>query len=353
MRPDWLPTTDVASPAMASRLTSENSPSRKRRYDESPRLRLVRSSDARVCAIPPDAAACGNAVIRRGDSPHTRRAYTADLERFFGWLAGHGIEWTTASADDLDAYRDDLRARLARATANRRLVVVRLLYREARRRRVVDQDPADGLRSLRGRDERDGGALTAEEARAVLNALQSEVKRPKTRIRALRDRAILALLLGCGLRRAELASLRRASLQLVRGHRVVVVEGKGRVRRTAKLSKTIAEAVEAWLEASAEPSAPLRDAPMFVEISRGGRLGRHPLSDRAVYDVVAHRLTAAGAPRLGPHALRATFVTLALEGGAPLQLVQRAAGHADPRTTERYWRRAVSLEDHAADYVGL
>ena len=55
----------------------------------------------------------------------------------------------------------------------------------------------------------------------------------------------------------------------------------------------------------------------------------------------------------GPHGLRATFVTLALEGGAPLHLVQRAAGHADPRTTERYWRRKEGLDDNAVDYIRL
>jgi integrase/recombinase XerD len=96
------------------------------------------------------------------------------------------------------------------------------------------------------------------------------------------------------------------------------------------------------------------DDPLFIEVRKGGHfVSRRPLSDRAVHSIVTRRLRAAGLQVLGPHALRASFVTLALEGGAPLHIVQRAAGHADPRTTERYWRRKDNLDDNAVDYVKL
>jgi integrase len=65
------------------------------------------------------------------------------------------------------------------------------------------------------------------------------------------------------------------------------------------------------------------------------------------------RVSTASILGVDPHALRATFVTLALEGGAALHLVQRAAGHADPRTTERYWRRKDALDDNAVDCIKL
>ena len=113
--------------------------------------------------------------------------------------------------------------------------------------------------------------------------------------------------------------------------------------------------LETWLEAAKEAGVErAADDPLFVEVRKGGHVpGKQPLSDRAVYNIVERRLLAAGLERLGPHGLRATFVTLALEGGAPLHLVQRAAGHADPRTTERYWRRKDGLDDNAVDFIRL
>jgi integrase/recombinase XerD len=320
----------------------------------SPRLRLVQASTNDASCMPPDAAACGNAVIRRGDSPHSRRAYEGDLECFFGWLDGAALGWTSATTDDLDRYRDWLRDRYARSTANRRLVVVRLFFREAHRRGAIERDPADGLRGIRGRDQRDGGALTLEEARRLLESLRVDLEDPPHRLRALRDRAILLLLIQCGLRRAELSAVCRADFLTDRGHRVLTIDGKGGVRRTAKLAPVVAAALDAWLEAAIVAGASTEaSAPLFVAVHAGGSAGFRPLSDRSVFDIVRRRLVQAEISHIGPHGLRATFVTLALKGGAPLPLVQRAAGHADPRTTERYWRRASSLDDHASDYVRL
>ncbi len=139
------------------------------------------------------------------------------------------------------------------------------------------------------------------------------------------------------------------------GHHVLTITGKGNVVRTVKVPPDVQWLIDDWLVAATEAGLELvGDDPLFVEVRKGGHIpGRHPLSDRAVYQVVVRRLRAAGLERLGPHGLRATFVTLALEGGTPLHVVQRAAGHADPRMTERYWKRKDSLDDNAVDYVRL
>ena len=80
-----------------------------------------------------DAQPLVEAIIRRGDSPHTRRAYALDLQTYATWLASEGLAWDAASPDDLDRYRESLAGQYARTTANRRLVVVRALYGEATR----------------------------------------------------------------------------------------------------------------------------------------------------------------------------------------------------------------------------
>ena len=82
--------------------------------------------------------------------------------------------------------------------------------------------------------------------------------------------------------------------------------------------------------------------------------GQEALSEKAVWKIVGRRAVAAGImDNITPHSTRHTFITLALDGGAPLHKVQVAAGHADPRTTERYWRTKQNLDDNAVDYVRL
>jgi site-specific recombinase XerD len=295
------------------------------------------------------------AVIRRGDSPHTRRAYRSDLESFRRWLVEVALGWDEVTADELDGYREWLAARYARTTVNRRLVVVRTLYGEAQRRHLIGDDPAARLRGLRGRDDRDGGALTLAEARAVLRAIRADEGLPGRRLLACRDLALASLLLRTGIRGFELANLRVSSRETKQGYPVLSIRNKGNVTRTVKLPADVRGQIDDWLAAAADAGIALEaDDPIFIEVRRGGHLlGRRPLSGRAIYAVVERRVRDIGIERLGPHALRATFVTLALEGGAPLHLVQRAVGHADPRTTERYWRRKDALDQNAVDYVKL
>lgn len=113
--------------------------------------------------------------------------------------------------------------------------------------------------------------------------------------------------------------------------------------------------IDAWLRAAADVDYEPGPADgLLVGVRRGGHSLEHrPVSRRTIGDVVVSRLLAAGCPPLGPHALRATFASLALAGGASLYRIQRALGHADPRTTEVYLRKADSLDDHAVDYVRL
>jgi len=141
-------------------------------------------------------------------------------------------------------------------------------------------------------------------------------------------------------------------MTMAQGHHILTVSAKGNVLRTVKVPTAVHRMLEMWLMAARSAYLELDDdVPLFVRLDHAH--ARKPLSDQAVYDVVARRMARAGLAGIGPHGLRATFVTLALEGGAPLHLVQRAVGHADPRTTERYWRRKDALDDNAVDYVKL
>jgi site-specific recombinase XerD len=265
------------------------------------------------------------AIIRRGDSSHTRRAYGGDLRTYARWLASVGLHWDAVTHDDLDRYRAWLADHHARTTANRRLIVVRALYGEAERHHLIAEDPSVRLRTVRGRDDRDGGALTRQQAREVLDAIARDLDRPSRHLLGARDLAIVTLLLRTGIRRSELASLRVSNLDSAQGHRILRLTGKGNLERTVKVPPDVHRVIEAWLAAASDAGIELiKDDPLLVEVRKGGHLaGRRPLSDRAIYDVVVRRLRAAGVDPVGPHGLRATWVTLALEGGAALHIVQR------------------------------
>lgn len=99
-------------------------------------------------AIPDTIVRC---VLRRGDSPHTRAAYEADIRTYADWLEGEGLAWDAVSPDDLDRYRDALSGRYARTTSNRHLSTLRSLYREGLRAGLIVSDPASDVRSVRGR----------------------------------------------------------------------------------------------------------------------------------------------------------------------------------------------------------
>ena len=166
-----------------------------------------------------------------------------------GWhrRASH---WDAVTGDDLDRYREHSRVRLpgrlrtagwsssARCTARRR------------GRYLVPFDPASRLRGVRGRDERDGGALTRQQARELLEAIAGDLERPGHDLLACRDLALVSILLRTGIRRSELASLRVSSLGKAQGHHILTLTGKGNVRRTAKAPPDVWRLIEDWLAAA-------------------------------------------------------------------------------------------------------
>ncbi len=135
------------------------------------------------------------------------------------------------------------------------------------------------------------------------------------------------------------------------GHHVAVIQhGKGDKRRLVKLPVDVFRSIEAYLLAAGRQDAGLDD-PLFTGCTKGDHSTAQGISDKLVERVV--KQYAPVGIVLTPHGLRASFVTIALESGAKLHQVQYAAGHADPRTTERYQKRKVNLDDNAVDYIKL
>jgi site-specific recombinase XerD len=245
---------------------------------------------------------------------------------------------------------------LSTLAVNRRLAGVGTILRELQLQGHRPDNPAERLRTLRTNgDYSPTIGLSAEQAKALLAAPVGDD------LPALRDRALLALMLRNGLRAAEVVGLCIGDLGEDQGFRVATIHGKGGKLRKAKLAGATWEALQGWCD-RADRWAGGPDAPMSVPVRKAGCGGEvvwitvdRRLTTRSLARIVRERageaLPAEVAAQVHHHALRHAFATLALEAGASLRRTQYALGHSDPRTTERYDRARENLADNAADYV--
>ncbi|MFI5924466.1 tyrosine-type recombinase/integrase [Micromonospora sp. NPDC051543] len=281
-------------------------------------------------------------------SEHTRDAYRRDVAAFLGWCAEHDLDPLRATFLHVNEYARALESTLVvrsgrpltPATVARRLSALSSWYDFLVKLGGVPANPVSG--ADRPRVDRDHSAtigLTPEEVDALLTAADAE-----TGPTAARSRAAVALLADLGLRVGELVSLDLTDFGAERGHRSVRFVGKGGKQRRRALTPGTAYAVDAYLaERAAAEGVPVTQlsGPLLVTAS-GARLDRH-----SVFRMVRRLARAAGIPawaRLSPHSLRHAFATTARSEGVPLEDVQDAMGHADPRTTRRYDRDRHNLD---------
>jgi len=255
-------------------------------------------------------------------APNTVAAYRRDLAAFCEW-AGRAEVAGPGAVDRLllRRYLSYLATRrYSRRTIARRASALRRYFGWLQRTGLVAADPSRGLSAPQG-----DGRLPTVLRRSDLDALLVPPAGDDEPV-ALRDQAVVELLYGSGLRVAELCGLRQGDLDL--GRRLAVVWGKGSKQRQVPLSEPSAEAVAAWLvrgrPALATPESP--DDALFLN-----RRGRR-LTPRDVRRILDRR----AASPTHPHALRHTFATHLLDGGADLRAVQELLGHADLATTQLY-----------------
>lgn len=281
----------------------------------------------------------------RHGSPDTLAGYLRSIAQYLDWCARRALHPLTATADDVRRFLADLAdAGRTPGTVGSYLNGVRRFYAAVAWRGLGRGNPAAGVRApADGSDPADRVThLDSEELARLFGTVAGSLPAD------VRDRAILALLGLQGLRTVEVHRLDVAEVPAGAGPMRVL--GKGAKRRIVHLRDDVALAVGAWIRTAerlglSRPEAPGR-SPVFVGIGNRGR-GRR-LSRRALREIVYGRLEAAGlrakgSGRLGPHALRHTYATLAYANGADLAHVQAELGHRDPRTTARY-RHVVERE---------
>jgi len=264
----------------------------------------------------------------RNLSPHTRVAYLQDLGEFQCFLERHGgsSKETLVRLDNilLRRYLAELHKRNQRTSIARKLSTLRTFFRYLVREGQLPSNPAEGL-STPKLNRYLPKTLSVDEATALME------RGYDSSLLDLRDRAIVELFYSSGLRVSELTGLDIGALDL--RENLVRVLGKGRKERIVPIGRKAHEALLAYLE---ERNLPDEKEPLFLN-ARGGRL-----TPRSVQRNLKTRLIKAGLIKdISPHALRHSFATHLLDGGADLRAIQELLGHASLSTTQKYTQVSV------------
>ena len=290
-------------------------------------------------------------VIDALPSENSRIAYKRHLEEFFVWYSKAGRpELNKALINSyvkfLRESKDTRNNGFSSANINQKLSALRKLASEAEDNNLLEAKIANGIRAVSGmpqRGRRTGNWLTREEANLWVNAPDVST------LKGLRDRAILAVLIGCGLRREECILLSVSHIQM-RENRWVIVDivGKRDKMRTVPMPTWTKTVLDGWIYA-----AHIQDGFIFRQVNKGDNIMGDSLTPKAIYNVVkiyAEKLEKIG---IAPHDLRRTFAKLAHKGGSPIDQIQLSLGHDSINTTEKYLGVEQDLSDAPCDHLGI
>ncbi len=270
--------------------------------------------------------------VSRAASPHTLRAYAQDLKAFRAYLEPQKVAIEKANHLHIRGFLGVQSVELAPASRARRLAGLKAFYKFLTRRKVIEVNPARRVKTPK-LPQRLPRAVPVDEAFALMEAPDDE------KLLGLRDMAMLEVLYGGGLRVSELCGLDLDDVDLKQ--RTARVLGKGNKERICPLHEGAIAAVQSWLERRGEllakPAKKQDPHALFLNF-RGGRLTTRSVErhlDRYVQQLGLQR-------KMSPHALRHSFATHLLAGGADIRSIQELLGHASLSTTQRY--TAVSFE---------
>lgn len=286
-------------------------------------------------------------LVRQTKGKESKRIYAHDATYFATWIAEQGLTIADMTYALFLAYKEHLEQKHQSATASRMLSIARRLLREAVLEGMLSENPGKEVKGISVSNESTHIALKMEEAEKLLRGIKRDTAIGK------RDYALVSLLLRTGLRRTECAALTIKDIRVQSGHHVAIIQhGKGDKRRIAKIPVDVFRAIEAYIEATNRKNVSPH-ASLFCGFLKNGVSTEKGITDKRIEQIVTTYGQRILSMKLTPHDLRASFITLAIEGGASLMQTQYAAGHSDPRTTERYHIRKTNLNNNAVDFIHL
>jgi integrase/recombinase XerC len=257
-------------------------------------------------------------------SPHTIKAYTGDLANFSTYIGAR--DWKQIDHIDIRGFLSQLYEKgLSKTSVARSLAAVRSLYRWLGQEGVVEQNPAK-LVATPKLPKKLPRVPTIEEMNSVLDG-----KMPETAVFPERDRLMLELLYGCGIRNSELTGINLDDIRL--SAEAILIRGKGKKQRYVPFGDSVKSALAAYLPARQSLLADTRKRSTALLVNqRGGRL-----TTRSVGRITKKIAVSKGlSPDVHPHTLRHAFGAHMLEEGADLRAIQELLGHERLATTQRY-----------------
>lgn len=297
-------------------------------------------------------------LVMSGLSPHTRRCYSRWIKQYLETVAGYtardltqtniAVCATALNIMNLRAWLGQLRSQnLGKQSLGQAKAAAVWLAQVLGDMDRISLDVAAGLSRVKlpraETGQRHGTWLSVEQCRDLLLAAGAGPIAPAN----ARNQAIVALLVVCGLRRAEITTLRWRDLQRQGSSPTLIVHGKGSKRREIKLADVAAKALAAWQ--LYHPDAENPEALLFTRIMKNGRITLQSITDKSVWLIVRDCAVSAGLGQIAPHDLRRSFARGAYEAGASMELVRQSLGHSNIATTERYVNSVLELNNAATD----
>ncbi len=293
----------------------------------------------------PDLAQAKRAVLNSLASLSAQRSYEHAINEFVDWYC---CEPRLAfNRTVVLRYRIHLeQLRYASSTINLRLAAVRRLAYEAADSGLLSPELAAGIRRVKGVRRLGvpiGNWLTVEQGKALLQSPSSHTLRGK------RDRAMLSVLLGCGLRRTEVLGLTLEDVQTREGRWLIAdLNGKAGHIRTVPMPGWVKTAIDNWTSASG-----IAQGRIFRAINKAGRVWGEGMTPQVIWQVVKAAAMRASIETLAPHDLRRTCARLCHVAGGELEQIQFLLGHVSVETTERYLGCKQKLRNAVNDHLGI
>ena len=293
----------------------------------------------------PDLEHAKTAVLNSLTGPDAQRGYRHAIDEFVDWYCSEPR--LAFNRIVVLRYRSHLESRqLAPGTINLRLGAVRRLAYEAADCGLLSADLAAGIRRVKGVKKlgmRLGNWLTAEQVHALWQAPDGH------RLKGKRDRALLSLLLACGLRRHEAVALTLDHLQQREEHWAIVdLVGKGGHVRTVPVPDWVKTELYDWLAAAA-----IDRGRLFRRVNKAGKAWGEGITEKAVWHIVKESAKTIGITKLAPHDLRRTCARLCHASGGELEQIQFLLGHVSVQTTERYLGCKQRIRSAVNDRIGI
>jgi integrase len=279
-------------------------------------------------------------VLDSVQSIHSKRNYAKALDDLFAFSTNRPL-----SRALLMEYRTSME-NLSPSTINVRMSAIRKLVGEARRNGLIGLEEAANLTdvpNVRQTGTRLGNWLTREQAKELLGVPD------RSKLKGKRDYVILALLVGCALRRQEVASLKIEDIQLREGRWVIIdLRGKGGRIRTVAVPIWVKQGIDAWIAA-----AKIEKGRLLRPLSKSGKMVGDELGDWAIWSVVEQSSKQIGIEHFGAHDLRRTCAKLCRKNGGDLEQIKFLLGHSSIQTTERYLGSEQEIAVAVNDNLGL